>query len=143
METKHSLIRVLMAKTGIDGHWVGPMLVSMAMRDAGMEVIHARQMMPGEIAQTAIQEDVDVIGLNVCGRYETIKRVMEALHDQKADDNRLIIVGGVIPQEEIPRLKALGVHECFPPGSSLEDIVQYIKNNVGKFTKVVANTPDA
>jgi len=103
----------------------------MALRDAGMEVVHGVQMSSEQIVQTAIQEDVDVIGLNLCGRYRTISEVMEMLRERHLED-KLVIAGGVIPREDIPRLKGMGVDETFPPGSSLDSIVNYIKANAGK-----------
>lgn len=131
MQQKTKPIKVLIAKTSIDAHWVGPMLVTMALRDAGMEVVHGVQMSSEQIVQTAIQEDVDVIGLNLCGRYRTISEVMEMLRERHLED-KLVIAGGVIPREDIPRLKGMGVDETFPPGSSLDSIVNYIKANVDK-----------
>ena len=131
MQQKAKPIKVLIAKTSIDAHWVGPMLVTMALRDAGMEVVHGVQMSSEQIVQTAIQEDVDVIGLNLCGRYRTISEVMEMLRERHLED-KLVIVGGVIPQEGIPRLKGIGVDETFPPGSSLDSIVNYIRENVDR-----------
>lgn len=131
MQQKTKPIKVLIAKTSIDAHWVGPMLVTMALRDAGMEVVHGVQMSSEQIVQTAIQEDVDVIGLNLCGRYRTISEVMEMLRERHLED-KLVIAGGVIPREDIPRLKGMGVDETFPPGSSLDSIVDYIKANVDK-----------
>lgn len=131
MQQKAKPIKVLIAKTSIDAHWVGPMLVTMALRDAGMEVVHGVQMSSEQIVQTAIQEDVDVIGLNLCGRYRTLFEVMEMLRERHLED-KLVIVGGVIPQEGIPRLKGIGVDETFPPGSSLDSIVNYIRENVDR-----------
>jgi methylmalonyl-CoA mutase C-terminal domain/subunit len=131
LQQKTKPIRVLIAKTSIDAHWVGPMLVTMALRDAGMEVVHGVQMSSEQIVQTAIQEDVDVIGLNLCGRYRTISEVMEMLRERHLED-KLVIAGGVIPREDIPRLKGMGVDETFPPGSSLDSIVNYIRENAGK-----------
>jgi methylmalonyl-CoA mutase C-terminal domain/subunit len=131
LQQKTKPIKVLIAKTSIDAHWVGPMLVTMALRDAGMEVVHGVQMSSEQIVQTAIQEDVDVIGLNLCGRYRTISEVMEMLRERHLED-KLVIAGGVIPREDIPRLKGMGVDETFPPGSSLDSIVNYIKANVDK-----------
>ena len=131
MQQKDKPIKVLIAKTSIDAHWVGPMLVTMALRDAGMEVVHGVQMSSEQIVQTAIQEDVDVIGLNLCGRYRTISEVMEMLCERHLED-KLVIAGGVIPREDIPRLKGMGVDEIFPPGSSLGSIVNYIKAHIDK-----------
>jgi methylmalonyl-CoA mutase C-terminal domain/subunit len=137
LKEKTKRIKVLIAKTSIDAHWVGPMLVTMALRDAGMEVVHGRQLTSEEIVQTAIQEDVDVIGLNLCGRYNTVSEVMAKLKERHMED-RLVIAGGVIPQEDIPYLKGMGINETFPPGSSLNSIVSYIRENVSKKRKTSA-----
>lgn len=131
MAKKDKPIKVLMAKTGLDGHWRGPMTVSMALRDAGMEVVYGRQLTPREIAETAIQEDVDVIGLNVCGRYETIAELLRILKERQADD-KLVVAGGTIPPPDVKALKEMGVAGVFPPGSSLERIVQFIRENAGR-----------
>lgn len=128
MKAKNKPIKVLIAKTSIDAHWVGPMLVTMALRNAGMEVVLGRQLNPSEVVQTAVQEDVDVIGLNLCGRYTFVSEIMKRLRERHTDD-RLVIAGGVIPPEDIQFLKEMGVAEVFPPGSSLDSIVNYVKAN--------------
>ena len=124
-------IKVLMAKTSLDGHWRGPVVVSTALRDAGMEVIFGGRMRSDEIANTAIQEDVDVIGLNIGGRYGQVEDMIRMLREKQADD-KLIIAGGTIPPEDIPVLKKMGVSEVFPPESDLNLIVQYVKEHVNK-----------
>lgn len=120
-----------MVKTSLDGHWRGPIVVSQAMRDAGMEVIFGGALKPREIAETAIQEDVDVIGLHVGGRYGQIKDLMSILKEKKVDD-KLIIAGGTVPPDDIAVLKEMGIAEVFPPGSTLDSIVEYIKKSVAK-----------
>lgn len=122
-------IKVLIAKTSLDGHWRGPIVVSQALRDAGMEVIFGGALKPREIAETAIQEDVDVIGLNVGGRYGQIKDLLAILKQKKADD-KLIVAGGTIPPEDIPLLKKMGIAEVFPPGSRLDAIIECIDKHV-------------
>lgn len=122
-------IRVLLAKTSLDGHWRGPLVVSMAMRDAGMEVIYIGESNPYQIVTTAIQESVDVIGLNIGSRYYQVKIVMEELKKKDVKD-MLIIAGGTIPPEDIPVLKEMGIAEVFPPGSALDSIVNFIKEKV-------------
>ncbi|MFH1381918.1 MAG: cobalamin-dependent protein [Chloroflexota bacterium] len=122
-------IRVLMAKTSLDGHWRGIYVVTMALRDAGMEVIWGGEIDPYQIAQTAIQEDVDVIGLNVCGRYYQIQLVMEQLKEKGAGDI-LVVAGGIIPPNDVPEVQQMGVAGVFPPGSTLASIVNFIKDNV-------------
>ena len=124
-------IKVLMAKTALDGHSRGPIVVSQALRDAGMEVIFAGALKAEEVVETAIQEDVDVIGLNVCGRYKQI-RDMLALLKEKGVDDKLVVVGGTIPPEDISLLKEMGVDEVFPPGSKLDKIVQYVREHVDR-----------
>jgi methylmalonyl-CoA mutase C-terminal domain/subunit len=106
------------------------MVVSMALRDAGMEVVYGRQLNAAEIAETAIQEDVDVIGLNVCGRYDTIAELLRILKERHADD-KLVVAGGTIPPPDVHELKKMGVAGVFPPGSSLQKIVQFIKEKRG------------
>jgi methylmalonyl-CoA mutase C-terminal domain/subunit len=130
-EPRH--IRVLMVKPGIDGHWRGAMVVSMALRDAGMEVIYGGNLTPEAIVKTAIQEDVDVIGLSIysAGYLQLISDVLNTLQANKAED-LLVIVGGTIPPQDIPLLKQAGVDEVFLPGSPVEKIVDYIKTNVNR-----------
>ena len=131
MAKKGKPIKVLMTKTSLDGHWRGPMVVSMALRDAGMEVVYGRQLTPAEIAETAIQEDVDVIGLNVCGRYDTIAELFRILKERHAND-KLVVAGGTIPPADIKLLKEIGVAGVFPPGSPIDAIVKFIQENVGQ-----------
>jgi methylmalonyl-CoA mutase C-terminal domain/subunit len=122
-------IKVLMAKTSLDGHWRGPLVVTRAMRDAGMEVIYIGESNPYQIVETAIQEDVDVIGLNIGSRYYQVRIVMEELRKKDVKDI-LVVAGGIIPPEDIPMLKEMGIAEVFPPGSSLDSIVNFIKEKV-------------
>lgn len=124
-------IRVLMAKPGIDGHWRGAIVVSMALRDAGMEVIYGGNLAPEAIVKTAIQEDVDVIGLSVysAGHLRLISDVTSTLKASDAED-MLVVVGGTIPKADIDVLKRAGVHEIFLPGTPVERIVDYINAHV-------------
>ena len=132
MDEKKGRIRVMISKINSDGHWRGPLLVSQALRDAGMEVIYTDALSPEEIVQTAVQESVDVIGLNIgIARYEAMQKMMR-IFDEKGVEGILIVAGGVIPREDIPKLKEMGVAEVFPPGSSLKRIVDFIVENVGK-----------
>jgi methylmalonyl-CoA mutase C-terminal domain/subunit len=131
---KEKPIKVLMAKTNLDGHWRGPVVVSTALRDAGMEVVYGRQLNPAEIAETAMQEDVDVIGLNVCGRYDTVSELIRILKDKRLDD-KLVVAGGTIPPADIKLLRGMGVAGVFPPGSSMNAIVNFIQENVGRDKK--------
>jgi methylmalonyl-CoA mutase C-terminal domain/subunit len=129
MSSENRIIKVLMAKTALDGHWRGVYVVTVALRDAGMEVVYGGDLNPYQIVATAIQEDVDVIGLNIGGRYHQIRVVMEQLREKGVHDV-LVIAGGHVPREDIPTLKEMGIAEVFPPGSSLDSIVNFIKENV-------------
>lgn len=126
-------IRVLMAKPGIDGHWRGAKIVSTALRDAGMEVVFGGNMAPEAIAKVAVQEDVDVVGLSIlaAGHMRIIRRVLQALQEEKVED-MVVVVGGTIPQEDIPHLKEMGVDGVFPPGSKTELIVKFVKEKMSQ-----------
>lgn len=125
-------IRVLLAKPGLDGHDRGAKVVAHALRDAGMEVIYTGlHQTVQSIVNQAIQEDADVLGLSIMSgaHVPIVRKLMEAL--QEADtEQRLILVGGVIPQEDIPVLKELGVHGVFPGGTPFPEFVQFIKEHV-------------
>jgi methylmalonyl-CoA mutase C-terminal domain/subunit len=131
MMKKKRHIRVLMVKPGMDGHWRGAIVVSMALRDAGMEVIYGGNQTPDDIVTIAIQEGVDVIGLSVysAGHLKLITEVAEKIKKKKMKDI-LLIVGGVIPRVDIPILKKAGVNEIFLPGVQLNSIVTYINDHV-------------
>jgi methylmalonyl-CoA mutase C-terminal domain/subunit len=118
METRH--VRVLLAKTGLDGHWRGLSVVSQALREAGFEVVLAGMARPEEIVAAAEQEDVDLVGLNVGGRIEVVERIITAL--RAAAPDLPIFAGGTLPPPAVRRLAELGV-PAFPPGSSLASIV--------------------
>jgi methylmalonyl-CoA mutase C-terminal domain/subunit len=130
---KDKRIRVLMAKPGMDGHWRGLVIVTQALRDAGMEVIHGGNMSVQQIAQTAVQEDVDVVGLsimtgNVVGMTEsTIKELKKA-----GKGNVLLIMGGVIFEDDMPTLEKLGVDGIFTSGTPLHEIVEFVQEHVDK-----------
>ena len=119
--------KVLVAKPGLDGHWRGAAIVSMALRDAGMEVIYLGNQDLEAIIQTAIQEDVDAIGLSIlaAGHLELVGDFIELMREKNVDDV-LLMVGGTVPQEDIPRLKEMGVHGVFPPGSKIESIIEFL-----------------
>lgn len=122
-------IRVLVAKPGLDGHDRGAKVLALALRDAGMEVIYTGlRQTPELIAAAAIQEDVDVVGLSCLSgaHLHLFPRVVELLAEQGADDI-MVIGGGIIPEQDIPELKAKGTREVFGPGSSTADIVAYIR----------------
>jgi methylmalonyl-CoA mutase C-terminal domain/subunit len=127
-------IRVLVAKPGLDGHDRGAKIIARAFRDAGFEVIYTGlRQTPEQVVTAALQEDVDVIGLSVLsGAHMTLcPRIMELVKKEKLDDV-LVLVGGIIPDQDIPKLKALGINEIFQPGVSTEDIIDYVRRNVGK-----------
>ena len=117
----------MLAKPNLDGHWTGVAVVATALRDAGMEVIYGGMLGADQIVRTAIQEDVDVIGLSLGGRYQQVREFMDLIKQNKAE-NMLIIAGGTIPREDIPVFIEMGISAVFPPGSSLEAIVKYIED---------------
>ena len=130
--TDKKRIRVLLAKPGLDGHDRGVLLVAMALRDAGMEVIYAgRHQTPEHIAEAAIQEDVDIVGLSsLADAHRSLApRVVKLLKQKGA--NTPVILGGFIQPEDIPFLKESGVAEVFGIGSKLDDIVKGIQALVG------------
>jgi methylmalonyl-CoA mutase C-terminal domain/subunit len=125
-------IRVLIAKPGLDGHDRGAKMIARALRDAGMEVIYTGlRQTPEQIVAAAIQEDVDVIGMSILSgaHNHLFPRVVELLKEQGVDDV-LIIGGGVIPEDDIPGLKELGISEIFTPGTTTTQMIDYIKNNL-------------
>jgi methylmalonyl-CoA mutase C-terminal domain/subunit len=125
-------IRVLAAKPGLDGHDRGIKVVASALMDAGMEVIYTGlRQTPRQIVESAIQEDVDVIAMSILsGAHDYLfPKVMELLREKGADDI-LVLGGGIIPEEDVPALKSAGIAEVFGPGTSTQDIVQYIKERV-------------
>ena len=124
-------IRVLIAKPGLDGHDRGAKIVARALRDAGMEVIYTGLHQTAEqIVETAIQEDVDHIGLScLSGAHMTLfPRVIELLKENNAEDI-IVTAGGIIPEVDIPKLKEIGVAEIFGPGTSTLEIVNFIKSS--------------
>ena len=124
-------IRVLVAKPGLDGHDRGAKVIARALRDAGMEVIYTGlRQTPEMIVNAALQEDVQVIGLSILsGAHNAIvPRVMDLLKQNKMDDV-LLIVGGIIPDQDINALKKAGVAAIFQPGTSMDEIVKFIRGN--------------
>ena len=122
-------IRVLVAKAGLDGHDRGAKVIAAALRDAGMEVIYTGlRQTPEMIVEAAIQEDVDVIGISILsGAHMTILPRIKNLMNEKGLDDVLLTGGGIIPEEDIKKLKQMGVGELFTPGASTKDIAVYIK----------------
>ncbi len=125
-------IRVLIAKPGLDGHDRGAKVVARALRDAGFEVIYTGlRLTPEQIVNTAVQEDVDVIGLSILsGAHNAlVPRIMELLKEKGMEDV-FVLVGGIIPDVDIPFLKSVGVSEIFLPGTSTEEIIKFINEKV-------------
>ena len=125
-------IRVIVAKPGLDGHDRGAKVIARALRDAGMEVIYTGlRQTPEQIVTAALQEDADVIGLSILsGAHNHIApKLMELIRARGLDDV-LVVIGGIIPDVDIPKLKELGVKGIFQPGTSIEEIVKFINSNV-------------
>ena len=126
-------IRVVIAKPGLDGHDRGAKIIARSLRDAGMEVIYTGlHQTPQQIAATVVQEDADAVGLSILsGAHMTlVPRVIELLRAEDAGDV-LVIVGGTIPRDDIPPLKELGVAEVFTPGAPVQEMVNFIRAQVG------------
>jgi len=126
--SKKGKIRILIAKPGLDGHDRGAKVIARALRDAGMEVIYTGlRQSPEDIVEAAIQEDVQFIGLSILsGAHNHIfPKVIELLKEKNIDDIR-IIAGGIIPDEEIPKWNEMGIEAIFGPGSSTNEIIDYI-----------------
>lgn len=127
-------IRVLIAKLGLNGHDRGAKVVAMALRDAGMEVIYTGlHQTPEQVMETAIQEDVDVIGLSLLsGAHMTLFPMMHKLLKEHKIENIMIIGGGIIPEEDSSKLKQAGIAEIFGPGTNTKEIVNFIVSKVKK-----------
>jgi len=125
-------IRCLVAKVGLDGHDRGAHVIARAFRDAGFEVIYSGlHKAPDEIVQAAVQEDVDVIGISILsGAHNTlVPKVVDGLKEYDAFEDTLILVGGVVPDEDKAHLKELGVAEVFGPGTSMAETVEFVRKN--------------
>ena len=125
-------VRVVVAKAGLDGHDRGVKIVARALRDAGVEVIYmGLHQTPEQIVQAAIQEDADAVGVSILsGAHMTLfPRIIELLREHDAED-MLVFGGGIIPREDVPKLKALGVAELFMPGASTGSIVEWLRGAV-------------
>jgi methylmalonyl-CoA mutase C-terminal domain/subunit len=123
--------RVVIAKPGLDGHDRGAKVIARALRDAGMEVIYTGlRQTPEQIVSAALQEDADVIGLSILSgaHMHICPRIVELLREHKMDDV-LVVVGGIIPDVDIPRLNELGIRGVFLPGTPMQDIVNFIAGN--------------
>jgi len=127
-------IRILIAKPGLDGHDRGAKFISRALRDAGYEVIYTGiRQTPEQIVASAIREDVDFLGMSILSGAHNVlfKKVMDILRKEDAEDI-IVFAGGVIPEDDIPNLKSLGIKEIFTPGTSSEKIIEFIENNASK-----------
>jgi len=127
-------IRVLMSKPGIDGHWRGGIVVSRAIRDAGMELIFGGFQNVQQIVAAAIQEDVDVIGLSIHSgaHFAYTQEVIDLLKEKGVFDDIMILLGGVIPAKDFPKLREMGVANVYGPGTLTKDIIEFIRENVKK-----------
>jgi len=132
-------IKVLIAKPGLDGHDRGAKVVAYGLRDAGMEVVYTGlRQTPEQIANAALQEDVDVIGLSILSgaHLSLTQRLMQNLEEKKARD-KMVIVGGIIPPADAGKLKEMGVTEVFIPGTSIKTIAEFIKSKINPFDSPV------
>ena len=127
-------IRVLIAKPGLDGHDRGATIVAQGLRDAGMEVIYlGLRMTPEQIAEAALQEDVDVVGMScLSGAHLLLFPKTVNLIKEKTDKDILFIAGGIIPKKDIPKLRDIGITKTFGPGTSIPEITNFIKNALGE-----------
>lgn len=134
-------LRILIAKPGLDGHDRGAKVIARALRDAGMEVIYTGlRQTPEQIVAAAVQEDVDAIGVSILsGAHMTLfPRILELMREQGIGDIPLF-GGGIIPDEDIPKLKAAGVDEIFTPGATMDSIINYIQKRVGNSSETAAS----
>jgi methylmalonyl-CoA mutase C-terminal domain/subunit len=133
-------IRVLIAKVGLDGHDRGAKVLARFLRDAGFEVIYTGlHRTPQEVAMAAVEEDVDVVGISLHSgaHLALVPKVMKYIEEYGGNlDEILILVGGIIPTDDIERLKEMGVDEVFIPGTPVREIVEYIKKNVKRKSEV-------
>ena len=131
-------LRVVIAKPGLDGHDRGAKVIARSLRDAGMEVIYTGlRQTPEQIVSAALQEDADVIGLSILSgaHNHIVPRLMELLR-QKGLDDVLVVIGGIIPDVDIPKLKEMGVKGVFLPGTPMQDIVEFINANARSKSEV-------
>ena len=121
-------VKILMAKPGLEGHWRGMIAVSSALRDAGFEVIYGGNMRPPEIGATAVQEDVDIVGLSILSSnyMRLVSETFKELKDRGKSDV-LVLLGGIIYEEDFPALKEMGIAGIFIPGTPLADIVEFVR----------------
>ncbi|MCX5999532.1 MAG: cobalamin-dependent protein [Chloroflexi bacterium] len=132
-------IKILMAKPGLEGHWRGMIAVSSAFRDAGFEVIYGGNMRPPEIGTTAVQEDVDIVGMSILSSnyMRLVTETIKELKDRGKGDVMLLL-GGIIWEEDFPALKAMGVAGIFVPGTPLKDIVDFVREKTSGASQAVS-----
>lgn len=133
VEEAERTVRCLVAKVGLDGHDRGAHVIARAFRDAGFEVVYSGlHRAPEEIVQAAVQEDVDVLGISILsGAHNTlVPKVIEGLKEYDAFDDTLILVGGIVPDDDVKELKDLGVAEVFGPGTPMKETIEFVRNNV-------------
>jgi len=125
-------IRCLVAKVGLDGHDRGAHVISRAFRDAGFEVIYSGlHRAPEEVVQAAVQEDVDVLGISILsGAHKTlVPQILDGLKEYDAFDDTLVLVGGIVPDDDKAELRELGVAEIFGPGASMQEMIDYVREH--------------
>ena len=135
MTTQPANIKVLLAKLGLDGHDRGVKVIARAMRDAGMEVVYmGMRVTPDQVAQTALQEDVDVVGISILSgaHMRLVPRLTKALQDRSISEDVLLMVGGTIPEDDVKSLKSMGVQGVFPVGSFTTAMTDFIIENVSQ-----------
>ena len=131
MNSLNRKLRVVIAKPGLDGHDRGAKVIARALRDAGMEVIYTGlRQTPEQIVSAALQEDADVIGLSILsGAHNHIAPRLMQLLKEKGLDDVLVVIGGIIPDVDIPKLKEIGIKGIFLPGTPMQDIIEFINSN--------------
>ncbi|MFC5133302.1 MULTISPECIES: cobalamin B12-binding domain-containing protein [Haloferacaceae] len=133
VEGTERTVRCLVAKVGLDGHDRGAHVIARAFRDAGFEVVYSGlHRAPEDIVQAAVQEDVDVLGISILsGAHNTlVPKVIEGLEEYGAFEDTLILVGGIVPDDDVKELKELGVAEVFGPGTPMKETIEFVRNNV-------------
>ncbi|MCH8090347.1 MAG: cobalamin B12-binding domain-containing protein [Chloroflexi bacterium] len=136
-EVETEIIRVLVAKPGLDGHDRGAKIIARALRDAGMEVIYTGiRQTPEMIAEAALQEDVDVVCISILSgaHMELFPQILDQLKARGLDD-KIVLAGGIIPEDDIPPLKEMGIKEVFGPGTNTRDIIAYIRDVIDEARK--------
>jgi methylmalonyl-CoA mutase, C-terminal domain len=124
-------VRVVIARLGMDAHWRGSIVVARALRDAGMEVIYLGNQMPETIVKTAIDEDVDIVGLStLSGNHMVLAPEVVRVLREKGVDEAKVILGGTIPPDDIPRLKEAGIAEVFGTGTPLKKIIDFVSGSI-------------